>query len=129
MLGTHTFVFRTVLIAVLCSSSADNTNVDREAFDRDGRSQASVGSTGSATMISATTACSSGSGGFHSRRDSSGRGRSSTGHSETGVGGGQLAAVRSRAVAAEFNPFKKQDETEVGRPLRRGFWAAVLLLL
>ena len=105
------------------SPSSDSTNVDREAFDRDrdGRNQASVGSTGSAT-ISASAAAgggSAGSGGFQSRRESSGRARAGTGHSDAAVGGVQQAAIKSRALAAEFNPFKKQDEEEVRRPIRR----------
>lgn len=113
-------MFRTATNVIPLSPSSDSTNVDREAFDRDGRNQASVGSTGSAIMGASATAGggSVGSGGFNSWRDSSGRARTSTGHSEAAVGGVQQAAVKSRFVAAEFNPFKKQDEKEVRRAIR-----------
>ena len=124
--GAHV-VFRTVMNATPRSPSVDSTNVDREAFDRDGRNQASVGSTGSVTMSAAAGGGSTGSGGFNSRRDSSGRARSSTGHSEAAVGGGQQAAARSRVAAAEFNPFRKQDEKEVRRSIRRRVKRAFLL--
>lgn len=68
--------------AIRRNPSSDSTNVDREAFDRDGHDQAaSVGSTASVTM----------------------------------------SAVKTRVAAAEFNPFKKQDEKEVRRSrMRRG---------
>lgn len=118
--GARTFVFRTALNVIPCSPSSDSTNMDREAFDRDrdGRNQASVGSTGSATMSVAAGGGSAGSGGFQSRRESSGRARTGTGHSDAAIGGVQQAAIKSRVLAAEFNPFKKQDEKEVRRAIR-----------
>lgn len=89
---------------------------NREHFERDGRSQASFGSTGSGGLgqgFGGDRGGSSGGGG-PLRRDSIGRARAGTGLSEAGISVSR-SGVRVRTVEVEFNPFKKQDEKEVCR--------------
>lgn len=81
-------------------------SADGEAFERDGRRQASVESAGSG--FGGGGGGGGASGGVSSKRGSvTTRSRAGTGISDTGSGS------RGRLAEVEFNPFKKQDEKEV----------------